>query len=595
MALEIVKQRDDLQEFFEFLYADQTGYVYSPTKQGEEFKVYFFEWPRQRNELYAHIVSNTTQRDVYIAPALFSAESARKEYVKGTNVFWVEFDGTLPAEEILQGLPSPSLRIQSSSSGHEHWYWKLDEFQVNVDLIEQVNRGLTYKLGADTSGWDADQVLRPPKTINHKHGRPVSVIGESPILTSADKFGELPAPPKIVSTFSEESLLDTAWIIARYTWDQQDFDFFRTREIPQGERSSAMMRLGYICAEIGMQDQEIFSILYSADERWGKFRGRRDRIQRLNDIVAKARIKHPVAKDAVVDPDNMPIFGFNSFLQTEVTIEWHIPGLLQKSGSMLLTSKPGLGKTRLSLNFAIRLALGRGLLHYEIEKPVRNVFFSLEMGHADLKYFLSQMAAALSSSDLALLEKNLLIVPLGEALYLDKESGQKAVEKVIQQYEPEIYFFDSLGSTTGDSLSDEKTVKAITDWDARLRQNLGVSSWFIHHNRKATAQNKRPRELDDIYGSQYISARATSAYLLWRGKNDSDAEIEVINVKKRLAPMEKPFLITTADNLWFEERSVVANVENDGPSYSYSDIQETDVAPEAPTDQPTRHEPGFDF
>lgn len=600
MALEVVKSRDDLQEFFEFLYADQSGYVYAPTKQEDEFKQYFFLWPNQKGELYTHIVSSTPTHDVYIAPALFKTdENAQKDNVKGTQVFWVEFDGTLPNDASLEGLPSPSVRIQSSKTGHEHWYWKLDEFIVDTKSIEQVNRGLTYKLGADTSGWDADQVLRPPKTINHKHGRPVSFVGEYPFISSPHDFTNLPAPPVLETAFNQDSLLDTAWIIARYEWAQSDFSFFRSREIPVGERSSAMMRLGYICAETGMQDQEIFSILYSADERWGKFRGRRDRIQRLNDIVSKVRIKYPVSLKNELDLDNLPVFGFNSFNQTDIEVEWVIPDLIQKAGSMLMSSKAGLGKTQLALNFAIKMGLGESFLHYDVTRPFKSVFFSLEMGHAELKYFTKQMDEVLSPRQRALLEENLKIVPLGQALYLDKELGQKAVEKIIQEYEPDGYFFDSLGSTTGDSLGDEKPVKLITDWDARLRQKYNIFSWFIHHNRKATAQNKKPRDLDDIFGSQYIAARATSAYILWRSKDDSTSDIEVINVKKRLAKMEAPYLINRSQgNLWFSESSVIRQAENDDTDYSFSNFsekQETADSPEGDPDQTDRPDCDIDF
>jgi hypothetical protein len=72
-------------------------------------------------------------------------------------------------------VPTPTLRIQSSIPGHEHVYWKLSEFLDNPSLLEERNRSLAYLMHADTSGWDADQILRPPFTHNHKRDKPVTI------------------------------------------------------------------------------------------------------------------------------------------------------------------------------------------------------------------------------------------------------------------------------------------------------------------------------------------------------------------------------------------------------------------------------------
>jgi hypothetical protein len=101
--------------------------------------------------------------------------------VLGSWVLWVDFDGNAPAEwskEPIEGqvfVPPPSAIIQSSIPGHEHCYWRLDEFLTNTSKLEDRNRSLAYVLKADTSGWDRDQVLRPPHTINRKRDKPVVI------------------------------------------------------------------------------------------------------------------------------------------------------------------------------------------------------------------------------------------------------------------------------------------------------------------------------------------------------------------------------------------------------------------------------------
>jgi len=43
---------------------------------------------------------------------------------------------------------------------------------------------------------------------------------------------------------------------------------------------------------MGWQDDQIAAILYDADDRWGKYKHRRDRDRRLTDFVNRARQKH---------------------------------------------------------------------------------------------------------------------------------------------------------------------------------------------------------------------------------------------------------------------------------------------------------------
>lgn len=190
----------EIAEFFEFLYGEQTGYAYAPVKDIKDdnpktnWHQHYFEWPAQRKELIAHCLKKAPSNEVYCSPALFSKASGRKEDVKGSYVFWAEFDGTVPPAEALNSLPAPSRRIRSSEDGHEHFYWKLDYFEVDVDAIERANRGLAYSLGGDTSAWDANQVLRPVSTYNHKRGKPVLTLAKSDAKVGAALFADIPVP-----------------------------------------------------------------------------------------------------------------------------------------------------------------------------------------------------------------------------------------------------------------------------------------------------------------------------------------------------------------------------------------------------------------
>lgn len=540
---------DDIEWFLTYIYGDGIGFAYSPTREPNKgaFSQHFFEYPQERDRLIEHIVRHAPERDVYISPALFSSASISKEAFKQTNVLWAEFDGKLP--ENLGTIPPPTLRIRSSEADHEHWYFRLDEPLKDWQVVETYNRAITFALEADASGWDCTQVLRPVSTVNHKCGKVVVPVSHSDTTLAAVLFDSVPKPTVAIPKVDLGSIPDITDVVLKYAWPDAAIRWYKQRTIER-DRSGALVTLAYYCAEMGMTDAEIFSVIRNADDRWGKFKNRANRDILLAGHIARARTKYPLE---VVAAEKLPVYGLQSLLETEIEVEWLIPELLQAQGYMLLTGPAGVGKTQFSLRWAMALALGENFLGYKIEKPHKIVFFSLEMGHADLKYFVAQMAKDYTGEQLEVLETNLLLIPLGEPLYVDSEQGQKQFEAILNEHKPDGFFFDSIGSSTGAELSSETAVKSVMDWNDRLRKRFGVFSWYIHHNRKAQAENKKPNKLSDVYGNIYLVNRATSVYCLWPG----NGIIEVIPLKKRLSAMDEPWEVARTGNLNFMKKAKV--------------------------------------
>jgi hypothetical protein len=541
---------DDLADFLDYLYTGLDGWAYSATKETSgKFEQHFFQWPGEKAELSAHITANAPEREVYLAPALFAVPVALGKHVKASNVLWAEFDGVLP--DSLGDIPPATLKVQSSGEGHEHWYWKLSEPLTSAKAIESANRAITYALSADTSGWDANQVLRPPLTVNHKRGGlPVTVKETSDALYPFVGFSTIEAAPEPLAEISDNTIPDVADVILKYAWPDEAIKVFRmtAETVPTGDgrgRNVALVHLGYYCAEMGMSDQEIFSILRNADDRWGKYKDRTDRNKRLTSIIERVRAKYPAV--AFQDEDIIPVLGYQDLLDTEIEIEWVIPGLLQEQGYMLFTGPSGIGKTQVTLRLAMAMALGRNWLGLQIDKPRKILVFSLEMGHPDLKYFLQMMNEGLNDEQRATLQSNLILVPYGEPLYLDSDKGRQIFESIVKDVNPDGIFIDSVGSTSTGNVSSEETVKKLMDYNDHVRKKFGVFTWWIHHMRKAQAENKKPNKLDDVYGNQYLYNRATSVYCLW----PKGTKIEVIPLKKRLAKLEDPWEIQRLVNLDF--------------------------------------------
>ena len=535
----VVSLRPDVElaEFLDFMWGDQPGYAYVPIKEPKaedaKWESKFFEWPVEKDAAVEYILKTSPVAEVYFGPALYkSPGSPVPENILGSNVLWTEFDGNAPKGGVLgDKIPHPTMRVRSSNEGHEHFYWKLDRFETEFEYIESINRAIAYTLQADSSAWDPTQILRPIGTKNHKRDRIVRLVTSSASKYSKEFFTSLEVPKQLAkSEIVLEEVPEALDVIFKYPWSTEDAEFFRKREMATGTRSSALMRLAFICAEHRMSDEEAFAILLNADNRWGKFKNRKDQQKRLLDLLNRARHKYPIDPEAQID--GLPVFSWGELLKLEVHVDWLIPGILQRQGIMVVSGKPGVGKTQLTIQALIHIALGKPFLGWDITAPRKVAFISMEMGQAEVKVFMEEMDSILSEEDRALMHANFLIIPIGQTLMFDNTADQKKIENFLETYKPEVVGVDSLSKTTLGSL-EEATVKKVMDFADRIRMNHDCSVVFIHHDRKAQIGNKRPKNLEDIYGSFYITATATTVLGMWQ--SDKTYEIELNYLKVRLA------------------------------------------------------------
>lgn len=569
-----LRPTEELEEFLDFMWGDNQGYAYipikEPHKEDADFEAKFFEWPKEKQEAVDYIIRVSPVAEVYFGPALYKKiGSPVPENILGSQVLWTEFDGNAPKGGVLgDKIPHPTMRVRSSNEGHEHFYWKLDRFETEFEYIENINKAIAYTLQADSSAWDPTQILRPIGTKNHKRDRIVRLVTTSASVYSKEFFSSLEVPKQLAKqAIVLEEVPEALDVIFKYPWTTEEAEFFRKREMATGTRSSALMRLAYICAEHRMSDEEAFAILLNADSRWGKFKNRKDQQKRLLDLLNRARHKYPVDPEAQID--GLPVFSWGELLKLEVHVDWLIPGILQRQGIMVVSGKPGVGKTQLTIQALIHIALGKPFLGWDITAPRKVGFVSMEMGQAEIKVFMEEMNSVLSEEDRELLHTNFQIVPIGQTLMFDNTADQKKIISYLESYLPEVVGFDSLSKTTLGSL-EEATVKKVMDFADKIRMNHDCSVVFIHHDRKAQIGNKRPKNLEDIYGSFYITATATTVLGMWQ--SDKTYEIELNYLKVRLAKAPNTQHITrTEKGLSFEiaaARSLVEKASNDARSES---------------------------
>jgi hypothetical protein len=554
-----IAKPSDLEQFIHFLFDGLEGYMYVVAKEPDNpdsWDQVFFEYPDQATTAVKAINTYSNTHEIYIAPSLFKGKNATKESVKVTQVLWCDFDGNTPSEF---NLP-PSYIIRSSEPGHEHTYWKLDQPLTSVEAIEDYNRRLCYKYGADVSGWDATQVLRPPYTINHKRGRlPVTVLSSVPELAfNVAVFDDLaPAPEKTVDyTLWEKIDLPSLNDVIYSNKFGADFKLvFEKTAAEVKDRSQGLTHAAYICAEAGLNDKEIYVVISHLATRWEKFKHHTatSRARQLMAIIEHTRIKYPHSN--YNDFDQVFAMSPKALMDLDIQIEWAIPGMLMKSGNMLFSGPGGIGKSQISIQFMAHLAVGKPFLHYKIEKPMKIGFFSLEMGDAELKHLLLSIyprwVEDFTPAQIELLNQNLTMIPFGESLPLNTTAGQDVLIQYQEQYKWEGIFIDSVGSAILGNISSSETVQGFTNFNDKIRKRYGCFLWYVHHFRKPAPGTKQYGSGEDNYGDVYLFNRATSNYTMVKAKDD---KIRIRNPKNRHAKEEYDYFIRREEGLTFSHQ-----------------------------------------
>jgi hypothetical protein len=552
----IIPKPTELEDYFNFLFSGLDGFMYIVAKvpdQPESWDQLFLEYPEQVPTAVEAINKYSSSHEIYVSPALYSHKRAVKETFKVSQVLWCDFDGNTPAKFDIP----PSLSIRSSEEGHNHTYWRLDTPITDPTLLEDYNRRLTFKYEADASGWDATQVLRPPYTVNHKRGK-LNVYTEVSNTSTEFNLGVFdtlaPAPAATVDfgLWDKIDLPDLNDVIYAHRFGPEFRMSFEKQKEEVGDRSSALTAMSFICAEAGLNDKEIYVVISHLATRWEKFKHHTasSRARQLLGIIEHTRIKYPNSNFNSLDT----VFEYSpkSLIDTDISIDWAIPGLLMQAGNMLLAGPSGIGKSQLSMQFMAHIAMGKDFLGFKIDEPKKVGFLSLEMGDIEVKHLIElmypQWEELYTKDDIGLLNENLKILPFGESLALNSSNGQDVMLQYQEQNNWEGIFVDSVGSAILGNINDSATVQPFTNFNDKLRKRYGCFLWYIHHFRKPPPGTKNYGGQEDVYGDQYLSAKSTTILTLTKAKHGL---LRIRNPKNRHSPELEDFLIHREEGLFF--------------------------------------------
>ncbi len=551
---------DDLSKYLEFLYEKEEGYVYVATKGQLDASTLtapwnqeYFLWPTQQQEVHDYITLQGATLDVYVAPALFKAKNALKKTVKGSNVVWVEFDGQ---EQIdFADIPQPDCIVQTSHDTHVHCYWKIP-YTTDIQQIEDINRRLTHFLEADSSGFDINQVLRPPLSRNWKYDRETGIevvlahFEPNPTKYNFSQFDSAPEVKSAVILLNSTMLLDVVKLLN----DLPIAPSLKKKIISESvspdskARSSFMMKIAHELAEEGCNHIQIVSLIHHVDSRIGKFVGRSDRLMRLSEMASVALLMVEVE-------DGVTLYSPQEIIDYKENLEWLIPGILHTRGFLLLTGPPSAGKTTLALQLLKHMANGEDFMMLKTVEDTSSLFLSLEMSIIELKYSFTHHFNEYGHD-----------VKWNQHVRItEDQTSLNEYEAIIEQLKPKVVLIDSMSELADEELS-EREARTITRWIRKVRRKYNCAFIVIHHNRKESSGNgaskKRPAKLADVYGSYVFGKDVDTALNLERDDEDNSI-IELYSIKTRFGT-KVSFPLQQNENLVFSIRTKNDN-QSSGP------------------------------
>jgi nucleoside-triphosphatase THEP1 len=612
----------ELDTFLQTIWGDTEGVVRLATRSKElRFRTTLYQWPEHKNHILRFIEDNeAAKNEVYFSPDMFKPEAmterhATRDLVMGSRVICLDFDGNAPDISAWdetgthEGMPVPSVVVQSSKADNQHMYWVLDTFITDIKLLEDMRRAITYRLKADGSGWDAGQLLRPPYTTNYgyvkkrKETYEVFVQEMSDRIYSANSF----TPPRdfvplITEAIDPSALPSVVSVLANGNFVHGFTELF-SKTLEEGKRSDALVAIAYYAAESNLSDAEIYALVFDADTRWGKYVGRTDRHKRISNIVERARAKYPTGlgeitfnfgDEAEVAPKS--VYTFEELLSLEQNIEWLIPGKLSTTGYGIFGGPPGVGKTQVAIRLGVAITRGEpfmGWIPDKVGEPGNVLMFSLEMNTLGIKHFLSQMEDLQEPSIFEQIKDRFRIYPMAEELDLNHKLSREVFQRIIQENSPRLVIIDSLSRAVKVSLSNEEAVRELGAYLERLRRIYKCAIVVIHHGKKKQALDKAKNfapSTDDLLGSQYISTHTDFVLMFNRV---ADGLIAVDTVKMRYSATQDTFYLRRDENLNFERvtEEPTPNMKMTDPLNYYKFLEQMKDF-DAPTNDGPTGEPG---
>lgn len=242
------------------VWAEQPGQFFCISTKSETGKWRDHFFTRDQFDEINDFINEQEDDDVYWCPHGFRQPRRQKSCAVIPKLLWADLDEVDPRDLDLK----PTIAIQTSP-GRFAAIWKID-----ATISEDLNKKLTYAIGADRGGWDLTQVLRVPGTFNYKYksSPKVKVLWDGgPRYTLSEIVKRL--PPEHEQPVSSKDAIYSRYEKKMPHWLRRAL---LSDKPTVGKRSEMLWKMEHALLDIGCSHDGAFELLKASP--WNKFKGR---------------------------------------------------------------------------------------------------------------------------------------------------------------------------------------------------------------------------------------------------------------------------------------------------------------------------------
>ena len=535
------------------VWANQQGYVALPIKTlTGHWQERMFKWPDEKAQIKQWVDENYQDgANQYWCPTVFTAPQRIKLNIRQMTCLYADLDNVNP--NTLPDNLRPSFAWESSP-GRYAAIWNL-EFHVEPKLGEDMNKKLTYFVGADKGGWDLTQVLRIPGSRNYKYdGAPKGKkLWYDDTKYRPETFVNLPkveTKEKTLSGYeffeSDPSKLNNYVnpYLGRLDAKTLKLVFASEADVLAADRSAKLWELECRLATQGIPREAIISIV--ACSQWNKYRTRADEAVRITTEVDKA-IAHVGPVTTLEDINDRKLISYSELLgKTTIQPGWMIEGVWQEASHGIIAGEPKTYKSVIATDIGISVASGEPFLgHFPVHKQGPVIYVQEENAEWVVKDRVQKIATSKSLMDgYARVKDNILSFrpPQDIPFYVLNKQGidltlsedRDYILELAEDVKPVLFIFDPLYLMLG--AADENSsrdLRPILKWLLQLGNQFKASVMVLHHWNK---HGKSSRGGQRLLGSTLLHGWVESAIytsIVDEGKH-------IIKLDREFRSYEKP-------------------------------------------------------
>lgn len=465
-------------------------------------------------------LSRNADGDLYFCPLPFSQKRRNKAYIPRAGMLWSDVD------EVKDIRVRPSV-LWESSPGRFQALWFLKQ-QVSSSEAEELNKKLTYYIGADRGGWDLTQVLRIPGTKNFKYATTPTVK----LRHWEDRqYGYDIVPDALLEKY-------------RRTLPRKLVRLLESKA-EVGKRSDMIWSLEHSLREAGVPTKDVIGLIKESD--WNKYRGRSDEDERFAVEMKKIR-EEKDEEEGEERTFDLYIESYSGLMGSVSSVPgWLCEGFWMRNSHGIVAGEPKSFKSTLALDLAFSVASGKPFLGQFRTEHGPVLYVQNENADWILRDRLEKLAKVREEtgrvSRPGLKVEFARELPLffvnQQGFSLNDAAQKRGLEEAIEHYKPVLVIFDPLYLMFEGDVNSAKDLNPVLNWLLSVRTDMNTAVMLIHHYNKGKDDGRRGGQ--KMLGSTTLHGWIESAwYLRVNGEEPTTADVNTASAEA-LVTMEREF------------------------------------------------------